>query len=226
MTALENCVIALDGPSGAGKGLIGSMLAQKFSLKYFQSSSIYRMLASACLEKNINCDDESNILKLLNKHDLFDNYRLDLQTEEIGNYASKISTISSVRAKITEKLQRLILYYGRILMEGRDIGTVVAPNANLKIFLTANIHARAKRRYKQLCLNGKECIFDDVLSSMIERDQRDQKRSVAPLIQSKDAIIIDSSDLTPDQVIEEIISCIVNHKGANDLLKLFNLNKS
>ena len=198
-------VVALDGPSASGKGLIGSMLAKKFGLKYVQSSIVYRGLAYICLQDNISPDDFDSVIKLSATVDVVaQTYGVDLNLEIIGDFASKISSIVQVRQNLGHYLKKLIETTPRIVMEGRDIGTVIAPNADLKIFITANVQVRAARRFKQLRLEGKECILSDVLDLLKSRDKRDRLRSAAPLKAAADALVIDTSDLAPADVIQKI----------------------
>jgi cytidylate kinase len=197
--------IALDGPSAAGKGLIGAMLAQEFSLVYVQSSIVYRGLAYVCMQENILPEDVSNVIKLSSSVDVISRAKgIDLNVERLGDIASKISVLPEVRANLGTYLQELIKNTPRIVMEGRDIGTVIAPNADLKIFINANVEIRAERRYKQLLLEGKDCTLDDVLNLLKSRDERDRLRSAAPLKAADDAFIIDASYLTPAEIIQDI----------------------
>lgn len=198
-------IVALDGPSASGKGLIGSMLAKEFGLKYVQSSIVYRGLAYICLQDNISPDDVDSVIKLSATVDVVaQTYGVDLNLEIIGDVASKISSIVQVRRNLGHYLKKLIKTTPRIVMEGRDIGTVIAPNADLKIFITANVQVRAARRFKQLRLEGKECILSDVLDLLKNRDRRDRLRSAAPLKAAADALVIDTSDLSPADVIRKI----------------------
>lgn len=201
----NSIIVALDGPSAAGKGLIGSMLAEEFSLTYVQSSIVYRGLAYICIEENIAPEDVDAVIKLSASVDIISRIKgIDLNIESIGDIASKISVIGQVRINLGFYLRNLIETTPRIIMEGRDIGTVVAPEANLKIFITANVEVRAKRRYKQLLLEGKDCTLTDVLDLLKNRDERDSLRASAPLKAADDALIIDASDLTPLEVIQSI----------------------
>ena len=201
----NSIIVALDGPSAAGKGLIGSMLAEEFSLTYVQSSIVYRGLAYICIEENIAPEDVDAVIKLSASVDIISRIKgIDLNIESIGDIASKISVIGQVRINLGFYLRNLIETTPRIIMEGRDIGTVVAPEANLKIFITANVEVRAKRRYKQLLLEGKDCTLTDVLDLLKNRDERDSLRASAPLKSADDALIIDASDLTPLEVIQSI----------------------
>jgi len=197
--------IALDGPSAAGKGLIGTMLAQEFTLVYVQSSIVYRGLAYVCMQENILPEDVDNVIKISSSVDVISRAKgIDLNVERLGDIASKISVLPEVRANLGTYLQRLIKNTPRIIMEGRDIGTVIAPNADLKIFINANVEIRAERRYKQLLLEGKDCTLGDVLDLLKSRDERDRLRSAAPLKAADDAFIIDASYLTPAEIIQDI----------------------
>ena len=197
--------IALDGPSASGKGLIGSMLAEEFTLKYVQSSIVYRGLALVCVEDSIDPSDvESVILAAQNQDVVSRAFGKDLNVELIGDIASKISIIPEVRENLTTYLKNLMQNTPRIIMEGRDIGTVVVPNSDIKIFILADVEVRAARRYKQLQSEGKDCILGDVLELLKERDARDSNRTVAPLKAADDALVIDTSELTPAEVVQKI----------------------
>ena len=197
--------IALDGPSASGKGLIGNMLAEEFGLKYVQSSIVYRGLAYVCMEDAIDADNIEAVMRAAKNEDIISRVKgVDLNVELIGDFASKISTINSVRTSLTKYLSSLMIDTPRIIMEGRDIGTVVAPDADVKIFISADVEVRAMRRYKQLQLEGKDCILGDVLDLLKERDARDSNRSAAPLKAADDALVIDTSKLEPSEVILKI----------------------
>lgn len=200
-----NFVIALDGPAASGKGHIGHLLAEEFALTYVPSGSVYRGLAYICLQENIAVVDEKAIIELSQNADIISRTKdVDLNIEIIGEFASKLSILPVVRQNLGIYLKRLIQTTPRIIMEGRDIGTIVAPNADLKIFITASAEVRAMRRYKQLLWSGKDCILSDVLDLLKSRDDRDVSRAVAPLIPASDACIIDTTNLSVDQVIQKI----------------------
>ncbi|WP_341788971.1 MULTISPECIES: (d)CMP kinase [unclassified Rickettsia] len=203
----QNFVIALDGPAASGKGTIGLMLAEKFSLKYVQSSIVYRQLAFNCIKEKIDITDINKVISLSKEIDITDKF--DLEDENIGGVASQIAVIAEVRDNLNKHLVKLINITPRILMEGRDIGTIVAPNADFKIFITANPKVRAERRYKQLQAKGKACILDEILQQIILRDKRDKEREVAPLLPALDALIIDTSKLSPLSVVEQITQFIL-----------------
>ncbi len=198
-------VLALDGPSASGKGLLGSMFAEKFCLTYIQSSIVYRGLSYVCIKNDINLDNVADIIKLSATEDIVSRvHGVDLNIEGIGDITSKLSTISEVRKNLSLYLKHLIKTTPRVIMEGRDIGTVVAPNADLKIFITADVEIRAVRRFKQLRMEGKDCILSEVLDLLKDRDKRDATRSIAPLNPAEDALIIDTTNLTPTQVMQKV----------------------
>ncbi|MGI4752205.1 MAG: (d)CMP kinase [Janthinobacterium lividum] len=203
----QNFVIALDGPAASGKGTIGLMLAEKFSLKYVQSSIVYRQLAFNCIKEKIDITDINKVISLSKEIDITDKF--DLEDENIGGVASQIAVIAEVRDNLNKHLVKLINTTPRILMEGRDIGTIVVPNADFKIFITANPEVRAERRYKQLQAKGKACILDEILQQIILRDKRDKEREVAPLLPALDALIVDTSKLSPLSVVEQIMQFIL-----------------
>jgi CMP/dCMP kinase len=197
--------IALDGPSASGKGLIGSMLAEEFSLKYVQSSIVYRGLALVCIEDSIDSSNIADVIYAARNEDVIERSQgKDLNVELIGDVASRISTILEVRESLTNYLKHLMNNTSRIIMEGRDIGTVVAPEADVKIFISANVEVRAMRRYKQLQLEGKDCILSDVLELLKNRDERDSNRDIAPLVAAEGALVIDTSNLLPLEVVQKI----------------------
>lgn len=205
----QKFIVALDGPSASGKGLIGSMIAKEFDLKYFQSSLVYRGLAYICIQDKLDISKPEKLIQLIRDIDIFSRIKdIDLSSEEIGSIASKISVISEVREKLGIYLKNIIQNNSRVIMEGRDIGTVIAPSANLKIYITADVNIRANRRYKQLCESGKTCILSDILNQLKIRDERDLNRDVAPLVQASDAHLIDTSALDPEQVIQKIKTII------------------
>ncbi|AAL03286.1 (d)CMP kinase [Rickettsia conorii] len=204
----QNFTISLDGPAASGKGTIGLILAKKFSLKYFQSSIVYRQLAFDCISQKIDVTDIDAVIALSKELKLDNNF--DLENENIGNIASQIAVISEIRNNLNKYLISLVKTTPRMIMEGRDIGTVVAPDADLKIFITANPQIRAERRYKQLQAKGKTCILDEILRQIILRDKRDKERKAAPLLPASDALIIDTSKLSAMEVVEEVTNYIKN----------------
>lgn len=201
-------IIALDGPSASGKGHIGRDIASKYELKYFESSRVYRGLAYLCLQDNIKDSNIDAIIAISRKNILELCMGVDLFQEEIAQLASKLSVVPEIRDNLTKGLQKIISSNHRIIMEGRDIASVVAPEAHIKIFITADVKVRAERRYKQLIQEGKTADEKQILTSLIERDKRDMERKISPLKKVSGAIIVDTTKLSPDAVIKYIINNI------------------
>ncbi len=215
----ENFIIAIDGPSASGKSHLSQQLSQHLNLKHVESGIFYRIFAKNCMEKNIPPEEEAIIISgLLNiMYEMFqqnqDSNSVLLRDEKISLYASQIAIIAQLRKKINAYLQQLVLQHPRIVMEGRDIGKVVLPKADLKIFLTADLHSRALRRKKQFSTKGIDLDFLDISSKLECRDMIDTKRSVDPLSADSSSVVIDSTNLTLDNLVSKILSLI---KGDNE----------
>ena len=210
--------IAIDGPAGAGKSTIAKIIAKKLSFIYVDTGAMYRAMALYFIRNNIMADDKDKIEEACNLVDISIEY-MDgeqqiilngenvtglIRTEEVGNMASACSVYSKVRLKLVE-LQRSLAEKSNVVMDGREIGTYVLPNANLKIYLTASSKERAKRRYLELINKGISADIDNIEKDIIDRDNRDMNREFAPLKQAEDAIVIDSSNMTIDEVADSII---------------------
>lgn len=209
--------IAIDGPAGAGKSTIAKKLAKELGYIYVDTGAMYRAMAYHFLQNNIASDNESEIAKSCKNVDVSISY-IDgeqqvllngqnisnkIRNEEVGNMASATSVYPVVRTKLVE-LQRQLASKENVIMDGRDIGTVVLPNANVKIYLTASSKVRAKRRFDELTAKGEDCNFDDIEKDIIDRDYRDMHRETSPLKQADDAILLDTSDMDIDQVVSRI----------------------
>lgn len=211
--------IAIDGPAGAGKSTIAKMVSKKLNCIYVDTGAMYRAVALFFIENGIASDDEKRIAKeieniqvdiqfeagdqkvLLNGKDVTE----EIRAERVGNWASEISKYTVVREYLV-KMQREIAAKQDVVMDGRDIGTVVLPQANVKIYLTASSKVRAMRRYNELTQKGVFCDIHDIEQGIMERDAQDMNREISPLRQAKDAILIDSSNMTIDEVVEKIVS--------------------
>lgn len=209
--------IAIDGPAGAGKSTIAKRLAKELGYVYVDTGAMYRAMAYYFLKNQVDTNDEEVIAKacpsvnvtiayqdgeqqvLLNG----ENVNGVIRKEEVGKTASTTSVYPVVRAKLMD-LQRELAMKENVIMDGRDIGTVVLPNADVKIFLTASSKVRAKRRYDELTEKGVECDFDEIEKDIIDRDYRDMHRETAPLKQAEDAILLDSSELDIDGVVNRM----------------------
>jgi len=210
--------IALDGPAGAGKSTIAKAVARKLQFVYVDTGAMYRALALYCFRNNANKEDESEIVALCEKADVKiayvdgeqavilngENVNGYIRTPEVGDMASAISVYGKVREKMV-KLQQELASTTDVIMDGRDIGSVVLPNANLKVYLDADVHVRALRRAKELEEKGLNPDPVEIEEQMKERDYRDMHRDNSPLVRVPDAKLIDSSYMTPDEVENEIV---------------------
>ncbi|HEY9030070.1 MAG TPA: (d)CMP kinase [Kangiella sp.] len=215
-------VIAIDGPSGSGKGTISQILATKLGYHLLDSGALYRLTALSVIEQEIDPEDTQAVaqaalnldvvfepqadgeqLVLLNGEDVGVKLRLD----EISAMASKIATIPELREALLTR-QRQFRQKPGLVADGRDMGTVVFTDADFKIFLTASPEIRAERRYKQLIEKGVDANISHLLKSIIDRDERDRTRTVAPLVPAEGAFVIDSSQLSIDEVVQQILDFI------------------
>lgn len=197
-------IIAIDGPAGSGKSSVAKAVAKELGFLHVDTGAIYRSLAFAAIKASVSLDDPKSIANLALSLTQI-NASPEIRTEKIGDAASKISSYPEVRANLLELQRR----FGRqsksgAVLEGRDIGTVVFPDADFKFFLTASPEQRAKRRLLELEQRGEHTDYQDVLRDLKERDERDKTRAVAPLIAADDAILIDTSDRSLEQVVEQI----------------------
>ena len=211
--------IAIDGPAGAGKSTIAKMIAKKMNLIYVDTGAMYRAMAYYLLAQNADLDNpedvsvkcqgaEISIVYKNNEQVVIlngENVNPYLRTEAVGKAASVSSANGTVRAKLVE-LQQKMAEHTDLIMDGRDIGTCVLPKAQLKIYLTASSKVRALRRYNELIEKGEECSLDLIEADIIDRDYRDMHRAISPLKQADDAVLVDSSDLTIEEVVDRIIA--------------------
>ncbi|QIM65311.1 (d)CMP kinase [Frederiksenia canicola] len=214
-------VITVDGPSGAGKGTLCHAIAEKLNFDFLDSGAIYRILALAALKKGIDLTDENKLAELgrhLNVQFIpengeinvildGENVRDQIRTAEAGQNASKIAVYPKVREALLQR-QRDFSSEKGLVADGRDMGTIVFPNAQIKFFLEASPEERTKRRVKQLQEKGFNANFDEILAEIKERDFRDRNREVAPLVPAPDAKLLDSTNLSIDQVIEQALAYI------------------
>lgn len=210
--------IAIDGPAGAGKSTIAKKIAKKLGYIYIDTGAMYRAMALFFIINGIKPEETDTISTKCNEADITiaydegeqivllngENVNGMIRTEEVGNMASVTSVNQKVREKLVE-LQQKLASASNVVMDGRDIGTVVLPDADVKIYLTAGSRVRAKRRYDELCLKGQKADLDTIEKDIIERDHRDMTREISPLKQAVDAIKVDSSFMSIDEVTEFII---------------------
>lgn len=219
-------VVAVDGTAGSGKGSITKIVAERLNLTAIDTGAMYRCVALAMLEQNIKLEETEKIAELLknikiefkedeNGKKVFLNDRdvsLKIRTVEVTEYASPVATIGIVREHLV-KLQRKMAETIDVIMEGRDIGTNVFPNADVKIYLDASPEERAERRYRQNKENGIDTPYEEILQNVIDRDYRDSHREIAPLTKAPDAIYVDSTGMTVEEEAEEVIRIIKEKKG-------------
>ena len=213
--------VAIDGPAGAGKSTIARQLAKKFGYVYVDTGAMYRAMAYYFLNHGIKAEDENKIAEACQNVDVTiayeggeqqvilngENITGSIRTEEVGNMASATSVYPVVRTKLVE-LQRKLAESTNVIMDGRDIGTCVLPNAQVKIYLTASSGTRAKRRYDELTAKGVSCDLAEIEKDIIDRDYRDMHRETSPLKQAEDAVLVDSSKMNIEEVVEAIAAIV------------------
>lgn len=219
---MKNYIIALDGPAGSGKSTIAKIIAKNFGLTYLDTGAMYRMVALYILENNIDFNNVADVENILNniKVDIIDDkfilngkdVSLEIRTPEVTKIVSPVSAIKAVRVKLVD-LQREISKGKKVILDGRDIGTVVFPNADLKIFLVASPEERAKRRVKDYASKGITEDFETVLKDILERDHTDSTRKESPLKKAEDAIEVDTSFLNIEESVQTISNLIKEKIG-------------
>lgn len=217
--------IALDGPSGAGKSTVAKALAKRLGIIYVDTGALYRTIGLYVRGKGLDKGDIENIIACLDEiklgMDFVDGKQIitlngkeigeEIRTGEIAMYASAVSAVPEVRKFLLET-QRKIARENSVVMDGRDIGTVIIPDAEVKIFMVASAEARAKRRFLELQAKGENCTLDSVLADIIERDTNDSTRKTAPCVPASDAIHLDNSDLNIEETVDKVIEIIESKK--------------
>ena len=217
--------VAIDGPAGAGKSTIAKAVAKQMGLIYVDTGAMYRAMALHMLKKGIDIENDAEVIAECVNPDITikyedgvqvvylngENVNAYLRTEEVGNAASKTSVLMPVRVRLVE-LQQKLAAESDCIMDGRDIGTCVLPGADVKIYLTASSAVRAKRRYDELTAKGEVCDINEIQRIIEERDYRDMNREASPLKQADDAVLVDTSDMGIQEVIDKIISICESKK--------------
>ena len=217
--------IAIDGPAGAGKSTIAKMVARNLGYIYVDTGAMYRAMALYLLRENVSPAESEKISSKCKEADISIGYEDGeqvvflngenvnglIRTEEVGNMASASSPNPDVRRKLVE-LQQKLAANADVVMDGRDVGTCVLPNAQVKVYLTADSRVRANRRYKELTDKGISCNLDTIEKDIIERDHQDMTREISPLRQAEDAVLVDSSYMSIDEVADTIIGLVSSWK--------------
>lgn len=210
--------IAIDGPAGAGKSTVASLVANRLGFKYIDTGAMYRAVTWDVLQSNIALDDVETIARLVSEMDLVleetaegirvlvngENVTEAIRSQQVTSHVSKIAGISAVREILVRK-QKKMAEAGGVVMDGRDIGTKVLPDAELKVFLTASIKERAERRFTEMKMKGLHTQLDQLEREIIQRDQWDSHRPVSPLKKAPDAVVIDTTGMSIEQVVEKIL---------------------
>lgn len=207
-------LIAIDGTAASGKGSLARRIAEFYNLSYLDTGKIYRSVGFKLLSNGLKPDDIaspenlSKVIEISKKIKVNDLKNSNLDTEEVGRAASIASAIPEVRSHLLDFQRKYAKSVKGAVLDGRDIGTVVCPEADFKLFITASLPTRAKRRFNELQSKGKEVIYESVFNDLKERDERDSKRKISPLVPAKGAIKIDTSHLNIDEVFNKVISII------------------
>ncbi len=218
---MKRFAIAVDGPAGSGKSTVAKAVARKLGIIYVDTGAMYRTVALHCKQNNISWEQEADVAASLDSlkmkivpeeggQKIFLNdvdVTAEVRTAEIGKGASAVAVYPKVRERMVE-LQQDMAKEHSVIMDGRDIGTVVLPDANVKIFLTASAEIRARRRYDELIEKGQDVVYEDVLADVIQRDNNDMNRAIAPLKPAEDSVLCDTSELTLEESIQLLISTI------------------
>ena len=213
--------VAIDGPAGAGKSTVAKKLAEKLNFTYLDSGAMYRAVTLAALEDGVDVNNKEKLKRLVKdlsidieyKNNNFKIYMDDqditneIRTEKVDNNVSAVAKIKAVRDELVKK-QRMIAQTKDIVMDGRDIGTRVLPQADYKFYITATVKERAKRRYKDVVNRGEDKSFEEVQQEIIRRDRIDSNRKYSPLKKAEDAVVIDTTDLNKEQVLKKILRII------------------
>ena len=216
-------IITVDGPSGSGKGTVSRLLAEKLSFNYLDSGALYRVLSIAAMRRKVDTSNKAELSLIAEHMDVIfktsaqgdfqillegEDVTSDLRTEDTGALASEIAAYTEVRNALLKR-QRLFAQGDGLVADGRDMGTVVFPAADIKIYLTASIEERAKRRHKELIEKGEDVSLRALAEQVAARDERDMNREVSPLVAAEDAIELDTSDMSAKQVLETVLNLIV-----------------
>ena len=214
---MDNIIIAIDGPAGAGKSTISKLVADRLGINYIDTGAMYRALTLKCLEKGIDVLDQESVIDQLSKSDIsFENNVIYLdnrdvsdliRSQKINQNVSDVAKIKEVRSKMVD-VQRKLGTNKDVILDGRDVGTYIFPDTKYKFFLNASPEERGRRRYQEMVLKGENVVLEDIIEDVKRRDEIDSNREFAPLLKASDAIEVDSTNMSIDQVVDFIVSTI------------------
>lgn len=203
-----NRIIAIDGPTASGKGTLAKKIAKHFNLPYLNTGGLYRSIGLFLFKNNIDDYSKETVVSLLNRVDFSDLDNEELYVENIGAIASKIAAIPEVRQYLFDMQRKFALQPSGAVLDGRDIGTVICPEASFKFYVTASVEERANRRFKEMVSKGKDVSYETILNKLVERDKSDRSRKNAPLQKADDAIEIDTTNMSKEEAFEFVIGKI------------------
>ena len=215
MSVHKPLLIAVDGPAASGKGTLAKKIAEYLGLEYLDTGALYRAVGYKMLQQGADPHDEVRALEVARHISVADIHSKGLYNEGVGAAASIVASIAAVRRELTAFQHQVARNPRGAVLDGRDIGTVICPDADFKFYITAQIEARAERRYKQLQNKENSIIYQDVLDDLMRRDKRDSERAVAPLAQAKDAVYIDTTCMRAEDVLENVLSVITQGMSEN-----------
>jgi CMP/dCMP kinase len=205
-------IIAVDGPSAAGKGTVARAIAGRLGYHFLDTGTLYRMVGLAMLKAGKSADDEISATAFAKALDPVVVAQEELRSESVAAIASKVAAVPAVRRALLDYQRQFAQKKPGAVLDGRDIGTVVCPDADLKLFVTASTEVRARRRFEELKSLGQKVHYESVLDDVMARDERDASRSAAPTRPADDAILIDTSELTPEEVLGAVMEIIAEHR--------------